>query len=137
MSDVIRVLAAEAVAEPAVSIKQIISLASIALTVLMLGLSLWKGLRRARLRPLLDVARVVLQAATAVAVPLITKVITPLPLVIAPLAIGSALGAVQGRRLQVEADAGRLFATRSFAGFVVWGIGLVSTIALFLLALVN
>ncbi len=108
-----------------ISVTQIITAVSIALTIVLLGFSLWKGLKRARLRPLLDVTRIVLQAATAVAIPLITGVATSPFVVIASLAIGLLLGALQGQRLQLEVEGTRLFATRSMAGFVVWGVGLV------------
>ena len=107
------------------TLTEIITAVSIALTIALLVFTLWKGLKRARLRPLLDVARVVLQAATAVAIPLITGVTTAAGLVLASLAIGLVLGLLQGGRLELEVDDDRLYATRSSVGFAIWGIGLV------------
>lgn len=108
-----------------VSVTQIITAASIVLTVLMLGFSLWKGLRRARLRPLFDITRVVIQSAIAVAVPVLTNVVSPAYMVLGPALVGLALGLLQGQRLKVEIDQARLYATRSMVGFMIWGAGLV------------
>lgn len=107
------------------SVTQILTTASILLTVLMLGLSLWKGLNRSRLRPTLDVLRIVIQSSVAVAIPLITGVTTEPAFIVGPAVGGLALGVLQGQRLLVEVDESQLYARRSKVGFLLWGAGLV------------
>ncbi|KAG1647609.1 hypothetical protein GQR58_030467 [Nymphon striatum] len=118
-------LAAEAI-EPTIelSIKDIITAVSIALTVVMLAFSLSKGLRKSRLRPVFDVVRVLIQVGAAVAVPIITAVVTPPLLMVGAVLIGVAVGVAQGMFVNVEVENDHVFASRSIIGFVIWGAGL-------------
>jgi len=97
---------------------------SIAVTLALLLWSLSKGLKRTRLRAGFDAARIVIQIAVAVAIPLITGVTTPAPLIIGASVLGLALGFEQGQRLRVECERDSVFVSRSVAGLVVWGVGL-------------
>ena len=104
---------------------RILTVASMVLTVALLLWSLSKGKRRAKVRPWFDIARALAQIAAVVAVAWFTGVSTPVCLVVGCVLLGLVIGVVQGTQLRLAVDDGKVFATRSVIGLVIWGGGLV------------
>lgn len=107
------------------NLTQILTTASIVLTLALLAWSLSKGLRRSRLRPVFDIVRIVVQIAVVVTIPMLTGVTTPTTMLLGAVALGGAVGFFQGQHLEVAIEGKKIFVNRSIVGFVIWGGGLI------------
>ena len=103
---------------------QVVATISVLITGALLGWSLWRGRRQSRVRPMIDVLRIVLQCSIALAVLYISAVSAPLSWMAGAAAVGVIVGVVQGQTLQVAVDdGGQAYARRSQFGFLLWAAG--------------
>lgn len=94
------------------------------LSILGVALALFMLRRESRIRPRLDVARIVIMVAVAAATTLLLGRSTPVWIFPAAIALGVALGLVQGRNLEVRVAEDRLMAKRSRWAMIAFVIGL-------------
>lgn len=103
----------------------VITVVSILLTGYLLTRQLRRASRRIRLRPRLDVIRIVVQFTSVILVAVLLGAGAPILALalVGLLAVGP--GYVQGRNLEISDDDGRLYAVRNTVAASVWGVGLV------------
>ena len=107
------------------TLQALITILSIVVTVALLALQLRRATKRIRLRPRLDIVRIVVQFGSVIVVAALLGTGAPvLALVVVGLfAVGP--GYLQGRNLVISDDDGKLYAVRNTVAATVWGIGLV------------
>lgn len=103
----------------------LITVASIAITVLLLARQLRRARKRIRVRPRLDVVRLVIQFTAVIVVAALMGSGAPLAALILVGLIAVGPGYAQGRNLEISDDDGRLYAVRNTIAASVWGVGLV------------
>lgn len=94
------------------------------LSIIGVALALFMLKRESRVRPKLDVIRIVIMVVVAAVTTLVLGRSTPLWVFPVAIGIGAALGVVQGRNLDVRVANDRLMATRSRAAMIAFVIGL-------------
>ncbi len=107
------------------ALQVLVTVVSILVTGGLLVRQLRRASKRIRLRPRLDIARIVIQFGSVILIAVLLGAGAPiLALVFVGLfAVGP--GYVQGRNLEISDDDGRLYAVRNTVAASVWGVGLV------------
>ncbi len=114
-----------AIAVPA-SLGLLLMVVGLLVTAGMLFLTLRVARRETRIRPGLDIARLVIGAGAVVVMGAIVGVQTPLVLAALAIAAGFVVGFAQGRGLEISFRDGTLFARRTLVGLAVWVVGIVA-----------
>lgn len=107
------------------TLQALITIVSIVVTVALLALQLRRATKRIRLRPRLDIVRIVVQLASVVVVAALLGAGAPVLALVAVGLFAVGPGYLQGRNLVISDDDGKLYAVRNTVAATVWGVGLV------------
>ena len=106
---------------------RILTIAMLVVSVLGILLSLVLVGRESRLRPMFDIARIVVMGAVAAALTFLLGIATPMWALAAAGGVGIVLGTLQGRNLSVRSTAKGLYAKRSAIAVIAFIVGLAVT----------
>ncbi len=107
------------------TLQALVTIVSILVTVALLILQLRRATKRIRLRPRLDIVRIVVQLAAVIVVAALLGTGAPIFALVAVGLFAVGPGYLQGRNLVISDDDGKLYAIRNTVAATVWGVGLV------------
>ncbi len=107
------------------TLQVLITVVSILVTGVLLTRQLRRATKRIRLRPRLDLLRIVVQFGSVIAVAAILGAGAPIAALVLVGLFAVGPGYVQGRNLEISDDDGKLYAVRNTVAASVWGVGLV------------
>ncbi len=103
----------------------LITVVSILVTGVLLIRQLRRATKRIRLRPRLDLLRIVVQLGAVIVVAALLGAGAPIAALVLVGLFAVGPGYVQGRNLEISDDDGKLYAVRNTVAVAVWGVGLV------------
>ena len=107
------------------TLQVLITIVSIIVTAALLIRQLKRATKRIRLRPRLDLLRIVVQFGSVIVVAALLGAGAPIASLVAVGLLAAGPGYVQGRNLEISDDDGKLYAVRNTVAASVWGVGLV------------